>query len=254
MGAEIYSNASFHNIKQYFKSHGKFTKDELKAIIITIAVLTFVVAYNDGAKTFELSHWLKNLVIMLVIVTASVFVKQYGYKISAAIGGFKTDYQVWWYGAIAAIIITILSRGHIWLLIPGAIVFQHLTVNRLGFFRYGANVRAMSMMALGSNLALIVFGGIFKTLDIWISAGTNPIIDKLFLFTIFYAAWSLVPIPPLDGSKMVFESRLIYSFVFGSFAGYAILVALGIYSYIWGLVIGGVVWLVYYIVFEKDFW
>ena len=110
------------------------------------------------------------------------------------------------------------------------------------------------MIALGSNIALILFGGFFKTIDIYFFTGSNPLISKLFVFSMAYAAWSLIPIPPLDGSKLFFASRLVYAFVFGCFAGYAVLVALGVYSYIWALVIGVFAWLIFYIVFERTAW
>ncbi len=246
--------AMLHDLRDKFRHYGRFSNDEIKAIVITILVLSFVIGFNDGAKAFVLSSWLRNFLFVLLIVTASVLIKQFGYRIGALMAGFKPEYQLWWYGIAVSLVITILSRGRVWLLIPGSIMVHHLTIHRLGFFRYGSNVKAISMIALASNLSLVFLGGFFKTLDVWFLSGSNPYIDKLFIFTLAYAAWSLVPIPPLDGSKLFFESRLIYSFVFGCFAGYAILVALGVFSYIFAIVIGIFVWITYYIVFERTAW
>jgi len=254
MSANIHGNASFHNLKHYFKVHGKLSKNELKAVIITIIVLAFITGFDDGAKTFVFNNWIANFITVLIIVTIAVAVKQFGYRLGGAIAGFEIKYQIWWYGAAVALIIAIISKGRIWLLIPGAVMCSHSKINRLGFFRYGANVKAMSMIPLASNLSLLFFGAIIKSIDVWFFSGSNTFIDKLFLFTIFYAAWSLLPIPPLDGSKLMFQSRLVYAFVFGCFAGYAILLALGVYSYFWALIIGIFVWFTYYMVFEKTAW
>ena len=69
------------------------------------------------------------------------------------------------------------------------------------------------------------------------------------------AAYSLLPIPPLPGSKILFQSRIIYAFVAGTFIGYAILVMFKIYSLFWALLIGVIVWLLWLVALEgKDSW
>jgi len=67
---------------------------------------------------------------------------------------------------------------------------------------------------------------------------------------LIYALCNLLPIPPLDGSRILFWSRLFYVFLFGSIAGYLVLVKLGIFSYIWALLIGGLAWL-YFLVYHE---
>ena len=67
----------------------------------------------------------------------------------------------------------------------------------------------------------------------------------------------MLPIPPLDGSKIFFGGRLLYIF------GLAGIVAAGVLLYaniaVWIAVISSfliavVLWLLYYIFFEKDYW
>ncbi|MFH1510097.1 MAG: hypothetical protein ABIF10_00270, partial [Candidatus Woesearchaeota archaeon] len=59
---------------------------------------------------------------------------------------------------------------------------------------------------------------------------------------------------PLAGSRIFFHSRAIYVFVAASVIAYAILISLGVFSFVFAVLIGLAVWLVYYIYFEKGAW
>ena len=95
---------------------------------------------------------------------------------------------------------------------------------------------------------------IFKSLGAFIS---NPLIDKLIIFNIAYALCSLLPIPPLDGSRIFYGSRMFYVFL----TSFAIIISLLLFS---GIGIGislllsffaGIVfWISYYILFENRAW
>jgi len=76
-------------------------------------------------------------------------------------------------------------------------------------------------------------------------------VHNIFLFNLAFAAYSLLPIPPLAGSRILFHSRMIYALALGTFASYAILITLRVYSFIYAVIIGILVWLIYYIWFEK---
>ena len=81
---------------------------------------------------------------------------------------------------------------------------------------------------------------------------SHSIGNELFVLNLSFAAWNLLPIPPLDGSKVFYYSRLTYVFIFGSIASYVFMVYfLNIYSYIYALLIGCVIWLLYYIFLER---
>jgi Zn-dependent protease len=85
-------------------------------------------------------------------------------------------------------------------------------------------------------------------------SGGNALLNKLFIFNLAFAVWNLLPIPPLDGSKLFFHSRLTFAFIFGSVLGYTVLAGFGVYSWILGLIIGGIIWLLYYVSFEVGAW
>jgi len=76
----------------------------------------------------------------------------------------------------------------------------------------------------------------------------------LTFFSLYYAVFTMLPFPKLDGTYLFFATRNWYFAIFFFLLGYIILYSLGFYSLIFAAVIGGIGWLVYYVVFEKDAW
>jgi hypothetical protein len=65
----------------------------------------------------------------------------------------------------------------------------------------------------------------------------------------------MLPIPPLDGHYMFYASRSAYAFLLATIVIYVVLVlVLGVYSWVWAIIIGAVLWLIYYIKFERVAW
>lgn len=241
--------------KKYFK----FTKEEFKALVISTLVLAFIVSFRDWGVGSEFSFiiGLKNLIIAIFMVAIALFVHNAGQKISGLQVGFRVEYKMWWYGLLIGLIFVFISRGSIWVLAPGGIFMHHMATHRLGFFRYGTNLTAVGGVAFMGAVANILFATILKFLQVnlHLIAVDNVFFNKLFLISWAIAAWSLVPIPPLDGSRVFFASRLLLMFLFGCIGGYVLLILLfGIYSYIWALVIGVVTWFIYLITFERKAW
>lgn len=237
-----------YKVRNYFP----FNISEIRAIALTILFLTFIVAFNDGSGDFNMSHWLGNFFLWFIIVTISVIVKQVGHRLVGILYGFRVEYKLWWYGLLFGVLIAFVTRGHVWVLIPGGIMIHIMKFHRIGWFRYGANFRAFSMISLFGPLANILFATFIKTLQIWfhLFPADSLIVDRIFLFNLAFAAYNLLPIPPLDGSRVMYDSRLIYVFTFVAIATYALLAYFEIYSYILALIAAVIGWFLFYYYFE----
>ena len=85
----------------------------------------------------------------------------------------------------------------------------------------------------------------------------SSLIQKVIIFNIAYALYSLLPIPPLVGSRTFYGSRMLYSFSIAAIVAAAILLNLNIgvwLAIISSFFIGVVLWLLYYIFFEHKAW
>ena len=131
---------------------------------------------------------------------------------------------------------------------------HHLAGHRLGWFRYGINYWAIALIAFAGPLASILFAIAFKFIGGYVS---NALIQKVIIFNISYAVFSMLPIPPLDGSKIYFGARMLYAFGISGIVAAAVLLYINIAIWIAVLssfLIAVILWLLYYIFFEKDYW
>ncbi len=239
-----------------FRKFLQFSQKEMRAVVITILILTFIVAFNDQSESFELAAWMLNFAKWLIIVTIVFTSFVLGQRAASLYEGYIPEYQLWWYGLMFGLIISFVSRGYIWLLLPGGMMFHMSTVHRTGEFRYGQTSFLMSKISMFGPFTCLALGMLIKTPEVWfgISIINAEFVSDFFLFAIALAAYSLLPVPPLPGSKMFFESRLVYAFIAGAFIGYAVLIMFNIYSILLALVIGGITWFLFWAIWERGAW
>jgi hypothetical protein len=236
----------WHDIVDKTKRYSNLTPSELRNVIVTILVLAFIIAFRE----FNLI----NIVSSLIIVSLSILIHLLAQRITGLSIGYLTEYKIWSFGLLFAIIVAFVSNGVVWLLIPGGIIIHHLAGHRIGFARYGLNYLGIGMIALWGSVASIFLAIFFK---IVYAVFPLAILHKAMIFNIALAVYTMLPIPPLNGSRLFFGSRMIYIFSIASIGGGAILLVTNIpviFSIVGALLIGLVCWLLYYIFFEKYAW
>lgn len=240
-------------VKRYFW----FSRQELKSLAIVILVFAFIFSFREwGTDRFDFFAGISNFFMAVVIVSLAVFIHEAGQRLAALKIGLKTEVKVWWYGIIAALILCFLSRGRIMFFAATGMWIHHLATHRLGYFRYGPNVKAFGFIAMMGPLSNIIVATFVKFLQVnlHLIPMESVFVQKFFFFSWLFAVLNLLPIPPLDGSRILFWSRLTFAFVFGAIAGYLVLYSMGVYSYVLALVIGVAVWLGFYAFFERRWW
>jgi len=133
-------------------------------------------------------------------------------------------------------------------------MIHHIAGHRLGFFRYGINYFGQAMVAMAGPLFSLMLIILLKALYAFFP---NSLIEKAIIFNVVYTITSLLPIPPLDGSKIYFGSRMLYAFALPAIVVATILMIVKIpilFALVLSLLVAVVLWLTYYISFEKDVW
>lgn len=238
-------------VKRYYK----FTPSELKGFIISVLVLGFVVGFNDGRAIGGIdSYYMINMFWSIVIVAISLLIHTSGQRLWSLAIGYRVEYKMWIFGLVFAVILAFITNGRFWLIVPAGFMIHHLAGHRLGWFRYGINYWALGLIALAGPLITLTFVILLKIL----SAFTfNAILQKFIAFNIIYTIYCMLPIPPLDGSKIFYGSRMLYAFSFPGMIVAAILLNANI-PILWAIagsfLIGVILWLLYYIFLEKDLW
>ena len=243
----------FDKIRRYFA----FSKEEVKTVIISILILGFVDGFNDGRNTFNAVFWIQNMIGSILIVALAFLVHQSAQRISALSTGFQAEYKIWWYGLIGALIVAIISNGSIWLIIPGTFICTMLERHRLGKFRYRLNYWALGWISFSGTVANIMLAFFFKALLAIPLFSNNILLEKAIYVNIAFACFSMLPFPNLDGLYIFFASRPTYVFTYGCIIGASLLLAFisNIFLILLGaLLVGGAMWLIYYLSFEKGAW
>ena len=239
-------------IKKYYG----FNPSELKGFIISILVLSFIISFREwgGGEQFSLINGLFNWFNAALIVTLAFIIFTTAQRIIGLSVGYQVEYKMWSWGLLVGLLFAFVSRGRIWVLLPGGIMIHHLAGHRLGFFRYEISYYVHGMIAMVGPIALLSLAILFKVMNSFIP---SSLIKKAIFFCVILAIYDILPIPPMTGSRMFYGSRMIYAFVFSTIivAGILLLVDINVWMAVFGSIIIGIIcWLLYYIFFEYKYW
>jgi hypothetical protein len=242
----------FDKIKRYANLDAK----EIRASIIVILVIAFAISFNKWGpdKQIDLAVGLSNLLAAIIIVAISFLARLYFQKIVALGADSKIEFKMWTFGILISLILVFITNGKLWFLIPGGIVIHYLPGHHLGWVRYGLNYFGLGVISLAGPIANILLAMIFRTLH---SIFNLPIFYTAFLLNIIWAVWTMIPIPPADGSRMFLGSRMVYMFGLGIVISSALLLLSRIPVYITiplSFIIAAIWWLVYYLIWERFNW
>ena len=239
-------------IKRYFM----FTALEIRSLIIAILVTAFVFSFKDWGygSVFDFHLGLFNFFNAVLIVTLSFLVHMSVQRIWSLGTGYRVEWKMWTIGLVFSLIMAFLTNGSVWLILPGGFIVHHLAGHRLGWFRYDINYWALGLIAVTGTIGTIFLVALFKALSAFVA---NSLIEKVISFNIAYALYSLIPLPPLDGSKTFYGSRMLYAFSTAFIIAAALLFKINIgagIALLMSFFIAIVLWVLYYIYFENEAW
>lgn len=178
-----------------------FTKEETKDLAIVIVVITLLFAYLFSRSSNSLGLFLYLIPIAFVSVGLSFLLHELGHKIIAQKYGFFAEFKKDNRGLLIAIITGLI--GFVFLA-PGAVYIGSYT----GMITEEENGK-ISLAGPIVNIALaILFAGILISIKPFIIYNEflfyiGLLCDISFQINSFLALFNLLPIPPLDGSKVI---------------------------------------------------
>jgi len=225
----------------------RFSMDEVKALAISALILGFALTFKEWSFF--------NFIAAILLVLASLVFKLFIQKVVGVHTGAKVQYKMWWYGLLASLVLVFISNGRLWwLIVPGGFTATIIAKYRIGKFRYGVNYRVLGIIGLAGPIAAVIFGSIFQNINLYTPIYV-PLFQKIFIWNLIFAVWSVLPIPPLDGHHTFFAGRLTYVLTAGIIAVYCLLILfIGIYSFIWAVIGGFIIYLIYLFGFERKAW
>ncbi len=173
-----------------------FSNEEIKDIVVSVLVVTliFSYSYSDPKQTFELFPF------YLIIVILTFLLHELAHKSVARKFGCVSFYKMWSLGILLSLIFMLIGAK---IIIPGAVVIYPFTFGRWGFKRIRLSAKEIGIISVSGILV-----------NIFIALVSRPfvglfLIQKFdFFFALSYinsflAFFNLLPVPPLDGNKVI---------------------------------------------------
>ncbi len=170
----------------------RFYKKEVLDIILAVGVLTFAMALLMGG-----SHLIAYLPAAALAVLTGFFIHEMAHKYMAFKYGFPAAFQAWYMGLLIAFVSAFV--GFIFAA-PGAVmVYGYPAKRENGIISAAGPVMNLLM---GFSLVIAVFF-LPPTIGAWLFYTAY--------FNFFLAFFNLIPIPPMDGTKIISWNIKIYA-------------------------------------------
>ena len=185
----------------------RFTGKEIRDLIISFIVIAlgFTILYSNG----DYSHVTLIFPVVMIGVGAGFIFHELGHKFVAMHYGYYAEYELWPTGLLIALVSSFF--GFIFAA-PGAVVI----------YSNGMEKKTNGLISIAGPIVNIVLGLIFflilGSLGDFIYTETGAIVYLICVLgtriNFFLAAFNLLPIPPLDGSKVMAWSVPIWLITF----------------------------------------
>jgi Zn-dependent protease len=200
-----------------------FTAKEWKDFGVVIIVLSFILSFNFwGAETFSASAGFKNWFISFIVVAVSLLIHHCSHWVYGLYHGYDVKHRLSWNALGVSVLITLVTGGRVLAFMAIGVFISLKKHARLGKKDKYNEIRDMHHVALiGPLVSLLLALGAR-------SIGTDSFfVDRFFVFNLLFAAYSMLPFPPLDGSRIMFSSRLWYLFALGSIISFVLFIYSG---------------------------
>jgi Zn-dependent protease len=173
-----------------------FTDKELRDLVISVVILALIFSFPDIPGLFLFS---------LILVFFSYFIHELGHKFVAKKFGCTATFKLWPPGILIGIMSTLFRAIGGWGIVfvaPGFVEIMPYSFGRMGFKVVRLGPRDLGLIALAGVGINVLFAVLFKMLP-------GDIFQTLSYYNGLLALFNLLPIPPLDGSK-IFMWKMFY--------------------------------------------
>lgn len=174
-----------------------FTKDEIRDIVVSVVALILIFSWtgfiSSGEQKFGINLSLVPYYVVIVIV--AFLLHEMAHKFAARRFNMVAFYKMWPQGILFGLIFMILGLKFV---APGAVVIHAYRFARWGFRkpRVLTGTAELGLIALAGPATNLFFAVIFTFFD-------GFLFTQLALINGWLALFNLLPVPPLDGSKVV---------------------------------------------------
>jgi Zn-dependent protease len=190
----------------------QFSPGEVGSIIIAWVVLSFAITYGNFVDFFNGTGGSLDVILAGFIATATGFIiHEMGHKFVAIRHGYVAHFRLWTWGLLLTIFTVVATGGQFLFGAPGAV---YIAPAALGYgYGYGVSYGTtderyenMIISAAGPGINLAFALG-FLFLFAAVPSGFLGIVGLFgFVLNTGLGSFNMLPVPPLDGSKIFRKS------------------------------------------------
>lgn len=185
----------------------QFSPGEVPSIIIAWIVLSVGISYQSLINVAKGVPGSLQFVVAGFIATATAFViHEMGHKFVATSRGYVAHFRVWAWGLGITLLSAVVSGGGIVFGAPGAV---YIAPAMMGYYSGGVDVEQENMIisAAGPGINLLFAIVFLIELLLFPPSGLITTVSQLgFALNVGLGSFNMLPIPPLDGSKIFRKS------------------------------------------------
>ena len=196
------------NISGFTSTSKLIESDELLSLIIAVAVTTIIFAYNWQAPLATIDAIPSSF---LAVVTAFLF-HELAHRFAAKRLHCSAVYRIWIPGIIFGLLMMLIG---IKLILVGAVVISTYKFGRWGMKSRYPSMREIGLISVSGPLTNLILASAFRIISESTLIGTSLGATFAYLASInlWIAFFNLVPVKPLDGSKIFFWNPRIWFFL-----------------------------------------
>ncbi len=197
-----------------------FGKVEMKNILIAVSALTLaftIVLYSGIASSIRGLSTMESLLyavgVSFVAVLTGFMLHEFAHKVVAQRNGAWAEFRAYPMGLLMAILFAFMG---FMFAAPGAVYIQGMISRRQN-----------GLISIAGPLTNLALGLSFLGLGLWLDVGLVALgLYLIGTINLMLAAFNLLPIPPLDGYKVMKWNLPVYIVTFGASAVLAAMVYL----------------------------
>lgn len=202
----------------------KFQNEELKDILISTLALGFIFTWNWNLFSTNLPGFFFIAVLTTAIVALSFIPHELMHKFFANKYHCHAKYEMWKTGLLIALALAVISNGSFVFAAPGAVVIYTTFYSRHGLEHTRLTSRQNAIISAGGPLTNIAIAAVFVLLSYIGISDSFGLFTQIIKVNSFLAMFNLLPIPPLDGSKIIWYNIFWWAAL--------MLISVGIYFFI----------------------
>lgn len=200
------SGRSGHSVYSGFSFDGR----EIRDIVISTLALGAIFSIGGG---FSIPYAL----MIILIVALSFIPHELAHKYMAVKYNCFARYEMWKEGLVLAFLLAIATNGSFVFAAPGAVVIYTAFRTPYGVHQIKLSKEQNGLISSAGPLTNIAIALFFLAGGALVSK--SAISASIIHINLFLAAFNLLPIPPLDGSKVISWNALVWLALIGTAGG-----------------------------------